>query len=72
MSPEGSCDDRGMTVERNWRSVFEETYAVPPSRVAERVWRPCLAASLEAEPDFRLGFVSSMGRMHALPPQCVN
>ena len=28
-----------MAVERDWRSVFEETYAGPPSRVAERVWR---------------------------------
>jgi len=28
-----------MGVERDWRSVFEETYAVPPSRGVERVWR---------------------------------
>lgn len=28
-----------MAVERDWRSLFERTYAGPPSLVAERVWR---------------------------------
>jgi cyclopropane fatty-acyl-phospholipid synthase-like methyltransferase len=28
-----------MIVERDWRSVFEQTYSGPPSLVAERVWR---------------------------------
>lgn len=28
-----------MSGDREWRSVFEESYAAPPSEVAERVWR---------------------------------
>lgn len=28
-----------MSVERDWRAVFEETYSGPPSVVADRVWR---------------------------------
>jgi len=28
-----------MSGDRDWRSVFEESYAAPPSEVAERVWR---------------------------------
>jgi SAM-dependent methyltransferase len=29
----------GPSSDRDWQAVFEETYAGPPSRVAERVWR---------------------------------
>ena len=29
-------------MDTDWRAVFEETYAAPPSRVAERVWRTVL------------------------------